>query len=59
METQEHLDTFGNQTLLTDNVRKVGTSLEVVVKSQDICYFWRSRTFNEKSRKYSEVKTKL
>lgn len=45
METQEHLDTFGNQTLLIDNVRKVGTSLEVVgylgtrgqfVKSQDI-----------------------
>lgn len=30
METQEHLDTFGNQTLLIDNVRKVGTSLEVV-----------------------------
>lgn len=45
METQEHLDTFGNQTLLIDSVRKVGTSLEVVrylgtrgqfVKSQDI-----------------------
>lgn len=46
METQEHLDTFGNQTFkLIENVRKVRTSLEVVrylgtrgqfVKSQDI-----------------------